>query len=64
MLRNDLITLLGEKDNDNVAVQIGDVHVDVDGVAYAHGNIMLVLAPEDLPNALRSAAMPCDEVRP
>lgn len=64
MLRNDLITLLGEKNNDNVAVRIGGLLVDVDGVASGGGNIELVLDPDDLAAALRTMAPPDEAVRP
>ena len=64
MLRNDLITLLGEKNNDNVAVLVGRVLVDVDGVAPGGGNIKLVLDPDDLSAALRKMAAPDEAVRP
>lgn len=72
MLRNDLINLLAEKDNDNVAACIGGLLIDVDGVTVQRGNIVLVLTPEDLSDALRRAAsrspagenVPGDEVWP
>jgi hypothetical protein len=64
MLRNDLITLLGEKNNDNVAVRIGGALVDIDGVAPSAGNIELVLDPDDLSAALRTMAPPDEAVRP
>lgn len=55
-MRNDLITLLGEKDNDNLSVRIGDVLVDIDGVSPGGRNIELVLDRDDLATALRTMA--------
>lgn len=46
MLRNDLITLLAEKDNNAVTVSINGVLVDVDAVEAQDGSIVLVLDPE------------------
>lgn len=56
MLRNDLINLLGERDNDTVTVDIGGILVDVDSVATDRGNIVLVLDPEDLRGTLEQVA--------
>ena len=64
MLRNELTTLLGEKNNDNVAVRIGGAPVDVDGVALSGENIALRLDPDGLAAALRTMAPPDEAVRP
>lgn len=52
MLRNDLITLLSEQDNNAVTVSLDGVLVDVDSVAIQAGSIVLVLDLEDLQDAL------------
>ena len=52
MLRNDLIVLLSQKDNDTVTVHINGVPVDIDAVVDAHGGIALILQPDDLRDAL------------
>ena len=43
MLRNDLITLLSEQDNNAITVSLDGVQVDVDSVATQAGSIVLVL---------------------
>jgi hypothetical protein len=52
MLRNDLIVLLSQKDNDTVTVDVNGTHVDIDAVVDAPGGIALILQPEDLRDAL------------
>lgn len=56
MLRNDLITLLGEQDNDAVTVDVGGILVDVDAVRNDRGSIVLLLDQEDLRNVLAQVA--------
>lgn len=48
MLRNDLITLLAENDNNAVTVDVNGALVDIESVAAHDGSIVLVLDPEDL----------------
>ena len=48
MLRNDLITLLGEQDNDPVTVDVGGILVDVAAVTADRGSVVIVCDPEDL----------------
>jgi hypothetical protein len=43
MLRNYLITLLGEKDNDPVVVSVNGTLLDVEAVTDGNGCIVLVL---------------------
>lgn len=47
MLRNDVITLLGEKDNDLVVVSVNGTLLDVEAVADDRGCIVLVLKEDD-----------------
>ena len=56
MLRNDLITQLAQKDNDNVAVDVGGILVDVRGVSTDRGSIVLLLEPEEFAATLRQVA--------
>jgi hypothetical protein len=56
MLRNNLITLLAESDNDTVAVNVNGILIDVDSAAHYRGNIVLVLDPEDLRSTLKQVA--------
>lgn len=56
MLRNDLISLLGEKDNDAVTVDVNGILIDVTAVRTGRGSIMLVLDPEDLHDVLSTVA--------
>ncbi len=44
MLRNDLITLLAQHDNDPVTVTINGHAVEVEGVAIQNGSITIVVA--------------------
>ena len=46
MLRNDLITLLGQYDNDPVTVDVHGHAVDVTNVREQRGSIVIVLDPE------------------
>jgi hypothetical protein len=48
MLRNDLITMLSQHDNDHVTVDVGGILVDVDSVSTDRGSIVLKLDPEEL----------------
>jgi hypothetical protein len=57
MLRNDLIVLLSQKDNDTVTVEINGTFIDIDAVVDAPGGIALILQPEDLRDAL--SRVPC-----
>lgn len=45
MLRNDLINLLAEHDNDIVTVSLKGLLVDVDSVTHARGQIVLTSTP-------------------
>lgn len=56
MLRNDLINLLSDHDNDPVVVRLGAAAVDVASVASGGGIITLVLDPDELPAALAPGA--------
>ena len=56
MLRNDLITLLSQKDNDTVTVDVGGTLVDIEAVADARGGIALILQPDDLQDTLTRIA--------
>jgi uncharacterized protein YmfQ (DUF2313 family) len=54
MLRNDLITLLAEaEDNNAVTVSVNGALVDVDSVSAQDGSIVLLLDPEDLQDTLK-----------
>lgn len=52
VLRNDLINLLAERDNDNVAVNVNGLPVDIEAVTAQSGSIVLQLDPEGLQHAL------------
>ena len=53
MLRNNLMTLLGEKrENNAVVVKIGELLIDVEAVTDERDCIALVLNPDDLRDAL------------
>jgi len=54
MLRNDLVTYLGEQSNDTVTVDINGILIDVDSVTLAtdRGSIVLALDPDDLRSSL------------
>ena len=54
MLRNDLITLLAENDNNAVAVDVNGALVDVESVTAREGGMVFVLDPQDLEKALTS----------
>lgn len=58
MLRNHLMTLLSEKDNDTVAVDVNGILIDVDAVTIDRGCIVLVLNPEDMQGALGRMSCP------
>jgi hypothetical protein len=47
MLRNYLITLLGEKDNDPVVVSVNGKLLDVEAVTDGNGCIVLLLTEDD-----------------
>jgi hypothetical protein len=55
MLRNDLIVLLSQQDNDTVTVDINGTPIDIEAVTNTPGGIgiALVLQPDDLQNALQ-----------
>jgi hypothetical protein len=46
MLRNDLITLLAQHDNDPVTVAVNGHAIDVENVTEHNGSIVIVLDPE------------------
>lgn len=52
MLRNHLIALLAEKDNDTVTVNVGGILIDIDGVTDDRGCIVLNLDSDDVQNVL------------
>lgn len=52
MLRNDLITLLGQGSNDPVTVDVGGIFVDAVGVTWERGTPTIVLDPDELTSAL------------
>lgn len=56
MQRNDLITLLGEKDNDTVTVSLNGFLIEVDSVSCAAGHIVLILDPVEAADTLRQIA--------
>lgn len=56
MLRNDLINLVAERDNDPVAVSVNGTLIDVDSVGYQGGRLVLVLDPDGLRDVLRQIA--------
>lgn len=55
MLRNSLMTLLAEKDNNTVTVRIGELLIDVEAVAEERECIALILNPDDVRDALKTA---------
>lgn len=54
MLRNTLMSLLSERDNDTVTVDIGGLLIDVESVTFDEdrGSIVLILNPDDLRETL------------
>lgn len=56
MLRNDLITLLAQYDNDPVVVSINGCPVGVEGVAVENGSIAIVLSSDELRAAVSTQA--------
>jgi len=56
MLRNDLIILLSQRDNDTVTVDVNGILIDVDAVTFDRGTIVIVLNAEDLSETLRKTA--------
>jgi predicted RNA-binding protein associated with RNAse of E/G family len=56
MLRNSLMTLLGEsRENNAVVVKVGELLIDVEAVAGERECIALILNPDDLRDALKKA---------
>ena len=53
MQRNDLITLLAEKDNDTVTVSVRGFLVEVSAVTDLGGHIVLILDPDEESDTLR-----------
>lgn len=53
MLRNDLIILMSEHDNDPVTVDLGGVLIDVESVGVDRAGIVLRLNRDDLRDVLR-----------
>ena len=51
MLRNDLITLLGQKDNDPVVVEVKGTFLDVTAVTGRNGYLVIVLNDDKQPDA-------------
>lgn len=66
MLRNYLIALLAEKDNDTVTVNVSGILVDIDGVTVDRGCIVLDLNPEDVQNVVHQmvSGMPAERTTP
>lgn len=58
MLRNNLISLLAEKDNNTVTVKVGDLLIDVEGLADERECIALILNPDDLRDAVQRIGAP------
>ena len=56
MLRNELITYLGEKDNDPVSVSIEGFMVDIASLAKVGKHIVLILDPDELRDTLKQIA--------
>lgn len=56
MLRNSLMTLLAEKDNNTVTVRIGELLIDVEAVADERECIALIVDPDDLQDALKKVS--------
>ncbi|WP_161952674.1 hypothetical protein [Actinoplanes sp. TFC3] len=56
MLRNDLITLLAQHDNDTVTVTVNGHAVDVDTVAVQDESITIVLDADGLRKAVAVSA--------
>jgi hypothetical protein len=56
MLRNDLIIMLSEYNNDTVTVNVNGILIDVDSVTTDRDSIVLVLDPEDLQSVLAKVA--------
>lgn len=56
MLRNDLISLLAEKDNDTTTVSVNGILIDIEAVSTERGAIVLILDPEDLQCTLDQVA--------
>ena len=56
MLRNDLIVLLSQKDNDTVTVDVNGTAIDIEAVTDTQGGIALVPHPDDLRVALTRVA--------
>lgn len=56
MLRDDLINLLAQHDNDTVTVKVNGYLVDVVSVAMEKGSIAIVLDLEVLPKGLSDNA--------
>jgi len=56
MLRNDLIVLLSQRDNDTVTVDVNGILIDVDAVTVDRGAIVIVLNAEDLSETLQKTA--------
>jgi hypothetical protein len=56
MLRNSLMTLLGERrENNAIVVKVGELLIDVEAVTDERECIALVLNPDDLRDALNKA---------
>lgn len=53
MLRNELIVLLSQHDNDAVTVNVDGVLIDVEAVTVDRGSIVLELDQEDVHSVVR-----------
>lgn len=56
MLRNDLIVQMSRYDNDNMAVNVGGILIDVVAVHTDRGSVVLVLDPDCLNSVLNKIA--------
>jgi hypothetical protein len=56
MLRNDLITMLSQHDNDPVTVNVNGIMIDVENVSTDRDSIVIGLDPDDLRSVLASVA--------
>ena len=64
MLRNDLITLLSQHDNDTVTVNVNGTLVDIAAVTNADGCIVIILGRDETPPSPRSEETPSHSPTP
>lgn len=63
MLRNDLITMLSQHDNDPVTVDVKGILVDVGSVSTDRDTIVIGLDPDDLRSVLADMSRTSDPSR-